>query len=237
MENLNASIEQFLNGELQENEIVEMEEKIKTDKAFAAEVAFYIVAKDAAKRAAQEKRKAEWFKTYKEKEATPKRINYVTLTGSFAAAASLVFVLFQFLINIDAQSPKEYAANYIENKMSVLPQQMGSTEDSLSTAIAYFNEGKIAEAKLIFEALPQKDTVLEYQGILALKQKNYGNALMLFEKLEKSNESLINKGGFYKSITLLQLDRKEEAKVVLNKLANDPDAFGNAEAKELLKNW
>lgn len=232
---MNEIINKYLDGEISDTDRLAIESRIKLDKVFADEVAFYIAAKSSAKRLAQENQKAVWEKIHLKKKRSPKKNTRVLyFIGSFAAAASVIFIL---LFNFNNSSPEQYASKYIEANMNLLPQTMGDSEDSLSKAIEYFNDGRILEAKKTLVLLNKSDEVLEYLGIIALKENNFSEALVLFENLEKSEVSLINKGMFYRAITLLQLNRKKEAKEILITISKNKDAFGSKNAKEILNLW
>jgi tetratricopeptide (TPR) repeat protein len=216
-------IDEYLAGSLSDTEKAEIDMQILKDKAFAKDFAMTLMAKKAAKEAADLERKKD-FESLKSGMDLQKRDNIFTkrYTKVWAAAASII-VLFGLFVLLDGKpSSEEIANNYIKSELSELPVLMGNDTDSLQKAIEFYNKKSYSEAANIFEKLANRNPKsLEYYGLTALQLEQYDKAATIFEKLSAKEEfrsrakllqalSLIKKGDKAKSQEIIKaIDKKD----------------------------
>lgn len=229
-------IDDFLSGKLSENERIKFEERLKFDKALVDEVAFIIATKHFHYHKSVQQKKEDWKKLYQEnnKKAKFSVSRAWTYTGTFAAAACLILLIYQFIF-INNPTSQEYVASYISTNYTTLSTQMGTDDGSISSAVELYNNKQYDQALKALDLIQANAKVLEYKGLTELQLKNYEAALTNFQEMEKMEDSVIKKAPFYQAITLIELNREKEAKVILEKIIKEPNLFGQKEAKELLK--
>jgi tetratricopeptide (TPR) repeat protein len=116
---------------------------------------------------------------------------------------------------------------------------MSGRSDSLQDGLRLNNEGKTAEAFVVFEKLALSDTsgfnAKKYAGFAALRLKEYEKALAYFEQLEIYSGFYSNPSLLMQAVTLMERNQPGDtakAKILLQKVvAND------LEGKELAQEW
>lgn len=229
MNNLDK-IEQYYNNTLTAVERAVFEAELKSNPDMAAEVAFYVQAKQAAQAEAHARRKAEWKALGQSVTQTQQRTRFYT----YAAAASVVLViasLFYYSLNHSfTHSPidKVWASAYIEKNFATLTTQMSSTADSLQMGISAYNAGDLEKAQVIFGELLKRDsldtTAEEYAGIVSLRRGDYDQAIKHFHRLSTRTDLVANPGKFYEALALLSRNRpldKSKAENLLKEVKAD----------------
>jgi tetratricopeptide (TPR) repeat protein len=245
-------IESYFKQTLSSAERAAFEVRCTTDEAFAAEVAFYIAARQALREELLMQKVNAWKTeediTQAEKapitaEESAPVISMVKKPGiirwvSYAAAACLILIASMFLFETKSASEK-LAANYISAAYGHIPQSMGNS-DSIQIAIQAYNAKNYDSALEYFKDVearnPENSDVKEYVGLCYLQQKDYDNALKEFEALA-AMDLHANSGNMLKATTLLLRNErgdKEEAKIILKKVV-DEQQVGSEEAAEWLK--
>jgi predicted Zn-dependent protease len=117
---------------------------------------------------------------------------------------------------------------------------MGGAQDSVQTALRLYNEGKLNEARVLFEKLneshPSDNKTNEYAGIVSLRLGDYDQALKHFRALDALN-LYANPGKFYVALTLLKRNGPgdaAEAKQLLQQVT-DQGLEHDADARKLLE--
>jgi tetratricopeptide (TPR) repeat protein len=178
-------IDAYLEGELSDTEKSEVDMQIAENKDFAKEFTFIILAKKAAKEAADAERKKD-FEALKSGLELQKNNNIFTKRYSkiWAAAASILVIMGLFLIFDTKPNAEKLANNYIKTQITELPVMMGADDDSLQLAIQFYNKKEYTNAQIIFEKLAVKNPkALEYLGLSALQLEQYDKAVQVFEQL------------------------------------------------------
>ncbi len=179
-------IDNFLSGTLPEAERKALEARMKTDTAFAKEVAVQLMAHKAAKQAADEARKADFDELRGQMSRQPKQPMVTIGRIAWAAAASLALIVGFFWLSNRPANELQLTENYISHELAQLPQLMGAEADSMQNAIALYNQKDYEKAKQIFEKIQSnKAKATEYAGLCALQSGDYKTALELFGQLEK----------------------------------------------------
>jgi len=157
-----------------------------------------------------------------------------------AAAVLLIFFL-GWTFFLKPASVQQLADEYIKNKFSEQPVQMGKSEDSIEIALGMFNKGEFEEAGKIADKIlssePGNPEALKLGGIVSLRLGNYEKALFNFQKLADQPGLFTNPGLFYKAITLIKRDHPgdmESAGVLLKKVV-DQNLDGKEQAEQWLK--
>ena len=207
-------IDNYYSNALSASERVDFENDLKNDPALAAEVAFYVQAKQAAQAEAHARRKAEWATLDNSLQKTTQR----TIFYRYAAAASVVlligvgWLLFQSTdqdnLRGEGDFDKNWAAAYVSKNFTTLNIQMSGSADSLQMGISSYNAGDVAKAQGVFNQLLERDSLnaeaQKYAGIVSLRRGNYDQAIKHFHRLGLRTDLAANPGKFYEALALLQ---------------------------------
>ncbi len=215
---MDKRIEAFINNELSDEEIRELEEHLRTDKQLAEELAFYLSVKRLAAQSPQrsrlEKRHEEWRQLKKGNVVTP-------ILGWRWAVAALVVVgiCLAWLLNTSPSSDlRGLSGKYISANFETLSVRMSGPEsnDSLQTAINAFNGGDLQHTLAICEGILQRDPsnteAMKTAGIAALRSKDYDKAIQYFQTLGNDTSLYGNPGRFYEALALLQKGGEQDIK-------------------------
>ncbi|MFC5408371.1 hypothetical protein ACFPMF_03565 [Larkinella bovis] len=233
-------IDDYFSGRLSPAERMRFETSLEADNRLAESVAFYLSTREAAKRAAHDRRKAE-FDALRQS-AVPVR---AFPTGfALAMAASVVLLLGlggYWLFQQKTASPVELADQYVQAHYRQLSSTMGGPGDRLQTGIGYYNQGKFAEAGAVFDELlmaqPHNDRIQEYAGLSALRTGNYDRAIERFQELGKRTDLYANPGLFLEALARLKRNQtgdREQAKTLLKTVVAQ-NLQGKAEAEKLIE--
>lgn len=235
----------YFNGELDNDERNQFDAKCSTDESFAAEVAFYISARSAAREALLKQKNEQWKKDGEGTEMSVvmpanKRMGLRWLP--YAAAACLVLVMAGYFL-FGRQTPERIAATYATANYAQLSQSMdGNTKDSLQLGIAQYNNKNYNAALSLFEWARTNDSsnydAKKYAGLAYLQLKDYNKAMLRFRDLS-AMKSAYNAGDMLQAITLLQRQApgdKQTAKALLEKVVREKEE-GSTVAAKALANW
>jgi tetratricopeptide (TPR) repeat protein len=237
MDNLDY-IENYFTGEPEASLKKEFEERITSDPEFAAEVAFYLSAKQVSGDVSRSAKKEQFKELYQNKKtARPAPVR--KLVYYFAAAAVAAGIIFGTYIITNTASPTEMANQYIQSNLQNLGVKMGGGADSIQDGLRLYNDGKMTEALATFEKIARADTssfnAKKYAGIAALRLKEYQKALSYFEQLEIYSGYYSNPALLLQAVTLMERNQpgdQAKAKLLLQKVvAND------LEGKEMAVEW
>ncbi|AXE19103.1 hypothetical protein DR864_15765 [Runella rosea] len=222
-------IDNYFEGRLSATEREAFERKLAQDKALADEVAFYLSTKAALKEANLQKRHAEWTR---QRSIRPLRWQW----ASGVAAAMVLLVVVWYFMTPSSLTLQEYAEVYIEENLTKLNIQMDTSNDSLQTAIDYYNHQKYQEALPIFNRLAASITsakAYEYEGLTQLHLKNYDAAIAIFERMAADTELLENRGKFYAALAHLKKGDTDTAHRLLEEVIAK-NLAGKAQAEQWL---
>ena len=229
-------------GLLSKEEVNTFEERIKNDPAFAADVAFYVSSRQAAKEMADEEREAHFRKIYKpgngyhHQEQPAKVVSLRTAMRVALAAAIITAVVVTVVLN-SKPSASGLASRYIDKEFAQLEVHMG-TADDLSKAVENYNNGKYTEAENGFERVLAKDSgsleIIKSAGIAALRAGDYEKALQHFRKMETFH-AYYNPAVLLQAVALMKRSQpgdKQEAKSLLQRVIDN-----NLDGKETAQEW
>jgi tetratricopeptide (TPR) repeat protein len=242
MDNLEY-IDNYFHSEKNPDQTRLFEQKIRDDAAFAADLAFYL----SARQAAAENPVADSLNRFRElyeadKRSKPGKARIIPLYMRWVAVAALVAaVIFGVFTSQERESPQELADHYIATDMQTLGLKMGK-EDELQKGSNLYNQKKYIEARAIFESLIQSDSTnfqaLENAGKASIQLGQYDIAMAYFRSLEIL-KVYASPEKFYEALTLMkrnQIGDKDKAKEILQEIvARDLDMKSTAE--KWLKKW
>ena len=237
-----AQIEKYLNDEMSLSERQNFEDQLLTNNELMQELAFYTHAKMANQAIAKEKRKAEFEALRKEFSKHPSGKIKPMIWISGMAASVIVALGFWWLLHTATPNPMEYADTYVQEHFQNLPVKMDGNADSLQMGLRLFNEQKLSEAQVIFEAILQRKNVdseaIKYAGITALRLKQFDKAIGYFQALSQQKNLYSNPGKFYEALTLMQQQpiNKKEIENLLKEVI-DNNLEGNQEARQLVNSY
>lgn len=241
MDNLDY-IENYFSNQPDPARIIEFEQRIQADPAFAEEVAFYLSALGVSRDASQAEKKQHFKKIY-QKHHVVSAFRVKKLIYYFAAAALVAGVIFGIYTFVNPISPPQLAGQYEKEHLQTLPVTMSSRSNSLQNGLRLYNEGNFDEALLQFESIIRSDTsnadAKKLAGIVSLRMKDYKKALGYFNQLETYTGLYSNPALFYQALTLMERNQPgdaREAKLLLQKIV-DQDLEGKEYAQEWLRKW
>ena len=247
MEDQMQYIDDFFQGKQSPDEVKVFEERITADPAFAANVAFYLSARQSGRDMVDEEKKKRYKELYSasnghHQKEKPGKVRPMYYAWRMAMAAAIIAAVIVTYVNLQGDSPREMANNYIANNYRELSVTMGR-EDELQRAANLYNEGKYTEAVAAFELIIRKDSssfqAVQYAGISALRIPEYDNALYYFRKLEKFRAQFANPAVLLQAVTLLKRNQqgdKDQARSLLQRVINE-NLDGKPTAEKLLKEW
>ena len=201
MDNLDYIDDYFSGGNTDEQKKI-FEQKIITDPAFAADVAFYTSTTATLKEQANEQKKARFKEIYLEQKVMPAKVIPIKNVWRYMAAASVVAAVIGLTLFFTAgkTSPKQLADAYITQNFATMQGiSMGTKKDSLQNGLDLYNHGKLTAALVQFESMAKNDSTdavaKKYAGIICLRFENYDEALQYFSSLEPVTR---NKGLFFR---------------------------------------
>jgi tetratricopeptide (TPR) repeat protein len=248
MENYLEYIDAYFNNELKPEEARQFEQRIKEDKGFVEEVAFYLSTRQVLKEEVIAEKK-EWFRELvKHSSSSPKlrSIGPVRKLWVYAAAAAVIIFIslagYLFLFK-QTTSPEQMAENYIKQNLESLGVKMGNSLDSIQNALRSYNEGRLDSSLEQFESIIQRDSsnnsAREDAGIVYLRLGNYDKALAYFQQLEKYSLAS-NPGTFYQALTLLKRNQpgdKQQARQLLRQVVEQHLKYEEIAQQWLEKKW
>jgi tetratricopeptide (TPR) repeat protein len=226
-------IENFLNGELQKEEILSIEERMARDSEFKNSV----MMQKAIMKGFSNKRKKDFRHKLQELERSmgpvkQKSGNRIYMYRIGAVAAVLLLLLVAKLV-IQTSPMNKYFEPYPNY---AAPVQRG--DDSFNKgreAFLFYEEGDFKSALEEFKNLPESDTIAFYKAQCLMATGDLGNASTLLERLIIDRESVfLEQSNWYLALLYLENGNSEQAKVSLEYLV-DHSGFHSEEAKTLLK--
>ena len=197
MNNSDEYIEAYFRNTLSDIEKKQFEERCVEDETFAREVALYITVSEGIRQKLLDQKKQQWNDDEGVKNNKNTAGKKITFRMWFPYAAAACILIAVMLIFIPGtETPHRLANEYVSSHFTYLSQTMGSSKDSLQ------------------------------QGIAAYNNKDYNNALHLFEKIYQSHPE---NGNAKKYVGLVYLITKNYDKALqhFEELANRSDLYGN----------
>ena len=212
-------ISNYLQKTLTASEQVDFDVLMQTDQGFANEVAFQQNLKKAItlnERNAAKK----MLQVFESEKTNQKSVSKWYVAASIAA----VFTISFWFLNQDSSSEQLFDSYYQTYPNIDAPTVRGTTQEDLkSKAFFEYDNGNYEKSVVLFAAInadEKKDFAIFYQGLSLMELQQYEKALVIFNEFETDKQSkflpMIN---WYKALIFIQLNKKEEAKIVLKNLS------------------
>lgn len=232
-------IEEYFKGELDAEEKKRFEDSIRTDPAFANEVAYYISVRHAAKELAEEDRLARFRTLETGRMAAP--ANVFSIKKVWLAAAAIAVLAISLLVLFSGSSVSKDARQYVDAKFGNVGALMSGAADLTQQGIDAYNHQQYTTAREKFEqalkAEPSNSQVLQLAGLTAYQLKDYSAALGHFRTLAALPGLYSNPGPFLQAATLLTRNEgndQQEARRLLDTVVQS-NLYGKDEAERWLK--
>ena len=233
-------IDDYFRGGLSQDELRLFDQRISDDPAFAGDLAFYVSAINMLQSQSDVERKQRFRDIYEQSKKKPQATRISLLVPYLAAAAVIGLISIIIFIFYPVSNPAQLADKYISQNLAALSVTMGGAQDSVQTALRLYNEGKLNDARVLFEKLneshPSDNKTKEYAGIVSLRLGDYDQALKHFRALDALN-LYANPGKFYVALTLLKRNGPgdaAESKQLLQQVT-DQGLEHDADARKLLE--
>ncbi len=246
-------ISRFLEGNMPEEEMIDMEVRYIQDPAFRQEVDSVRLMIEGIRSSGRQTTKEE--KLERLRSAQFDEISFSKTTGrqdgpaitrrrklvaTLSIAASVLILIFAIspLFKPKSVNPSElFVTHFRPAEDIVLAGTRGTGDDLDRQAYEAYRLGNYAEALEIFESQiedsPYRLTDLFYLGNCYLTEGRWQEASQAFDEVIRARTSLAEDAKWYLALSYLQLNRLDEAQGLLEEIAADNQVEGNA--RKLLK--
>lgn len=162
---------------------------------------------------------------------------FLRIAMAAAAMLLLLVVAFQFL-NTELNNQELFANNYEAYELP-FNNRAETTDQLLTQAGTLYQQEKYAEALPQLQQLIDDgkgdDRIKLALGICHLELKNYDKAITVLKQASNQEGFLYqDQAQWYTALAYLQLDKVTESKSLLQQLVNNPKAYFNKQAQQLL---
>ncbi len=228
-----AIIEAYLGGELPKSEVVAVEERMESDRAFASKVEIVRDMSIALKGDANKFNETLASVMILEEKKVKKIVPFQKLLMVAAAVAGLMVVF--FLLNT-SDSKNLYSA-YFEIPPENIITRNNESGTTLDQAISAYKRSEYEEALSLFDRIEPKSTeVTFYTAICYMAEGNQTRSAQILENLQGTAGSLNSAVDWYLGLSHFQLGHEDEARKVLTKLA-ETDGYYARRAQDFLAEW
>jgi len=234
------AFENHLSGNLSEKEILEFEDRLKSDSEFKKAFTTYQELSGFLEHEIGNEEESASFKNnlksisdkYFEEKTTSKKVIKFNFY-KYAIAACVVLFLGIFMFNQFSNPSYDNYMIYDEVSLTV----RGSQEGLKAKAEEAFNTKHFAEAENYFTQLLEEDTsnqeLLLYKGVTLLEQNKFAEADFLFGKLTQGNSVFKNKAIWYLALSKLKQKEFDDCAKILKTITEETEDY--KQAKKLLK--
>ncbi len=239
-------IQQYINGELSNDEVVAFEAAIRANPILAEEVKLYktidremqeqVVGKANATdvQTSLQELTNEFFSTPKAKVISVKK--YWWAVGA-AAAAVLLFFLLRPAFNTRFDNAKLYAAYTKDVKELSTEVRGGNTDSLLSAAAKLYNTKNFKAAipllKEVVDKVPESKEFYIAAGYCYMQIENTDSAILIFDEIIKTTSIYKSRAQWYKALALLKQNKIDSCYADLKLIPEGADNY--KAARELMK--
>ena len=237
-------ISQYLGGELSGEALITFEKEIASNPALAKEISLYKTIDEEMpfrlKHQEEKKNLSATLRRFNEAYFNKPVAKVKNITrwwyaaGAVAAAAILIFIFKPF--SSQTFNNEQLFANYIKDVEDLPGSQRGSNDTVLLNAISLYNKKDYVNTLPLLQNIltnkPGETELVLATGICYLQTGKYDTAINVFNKIVDGASVFKNKATWYKALTYLKQDKREECYKILAMLPVDADNF--KEAKELM---
>lgn len=253
-------IDDYFQKQLSEEQRRSFEARCLSDKKFAGEVAMYVSTRQALRETLIQQKNQEWaalvpddlltttatatagqtFEPASTQSTTQAPVKKLNITRWLALAAACIIATVVIYPLFQQDSADQLVHEYVRNEL-VLSNTMDASRDSMQTAIVAYKNQHYPEAIQIFSSLskthPEDQQTLKYLGQSYLLNKNYNEAINVFDRLSAIPGLQSNAGPFLKGITLMERNQpgdRQLAKTLFQQVT-EQDLEGKKQAEEWLR--
>jgi TolA-binding protein len=241
-------ISRFLEGNMPEEEMIDMEVRYIQDPAFRQEVDSVRLLIEGIRTSGRQTTKEEKlerlrlaqfdeisFSKTTGRQDVPAITRRRKLVATLSIAASVLILIFAIspLFNPKSVDPGQLFVTHFKPAVSVVSIGTRSySEDQEREAYQAYRLGDYADALAIFESeideSPYRLTDLFYLGNCYLTEGRWLEASQAFDEVIQARTPLAEDGKWYLALSYLQLDRLDQAQELLEEIAADNQVEGNA---------
>lgn len=236
-----AIIEQYLDGELQGNDIQKFELQIQTDKDIKDDLFIQRKIREVLKNKDEFDLRVKLNKIQDNYKNEKKKVHKKTsvLTYVFITLSVLIVISVFFLFNNKLSNDELYEKYYKHYSSEIITQSSEvSTDNNYIKALSIYDKGlykvAISEFEKINESSPYYISKEYYTGLSYMELQNYSEAINHFNTVAKSNNSLIVENAiWYSALCYLKINKNQLAIEQFKKLLDKDSAF-KKEAVEII---
>lgn len=241
-EELTIYIERYLDGELSDEEKLQFEQNLLSDKVLAKELKLHKVIRESIGNEELRDLRAQLntlTNEYRKKESIIRRVKHTVL---YAASVTIFVVFSVFYFHDSKVSNDELFSKYYE-RFDFETATRGSTDtstDIFTNALLNYEDGKYNEAIEQFEKIP--DTSEYYSskefvtGLSYMELKNYNNAIRRFESVIYDKRNIFYYDAiWYCGLCYVKTNQTKKAKQIFIYLKRN-SSFYQEKSEEILKN-
>ncbi len=231
-------IERYFQGKLEEGDLWEFKKALEVDAEFAEEVNLYkeLLAMQ------QQAAKTTLLDTmqqihHKSNSGGIQRFIHTYKYAAAAAAFALLFGIGMLLATVFSSSSNQqlYSA-YFQPEQSILNVRSAgiSMEQTVMQGLQYYELSEYQAALEMFEMAPTNLLGKLYSGIALMELNEFNSAVAKFNYIIQHNDNLfVDQSEWYLSLCYLKLDKTEDARMMLAKIADDRSIY-KVKAQKLL---
>ena len=235
-------IEQYVNGEMDEDQARNFLLKLKEDKDLAAEYKFEMELTDAIRDEDTLELRRKLMKILHESKRKPGYLRYMySRPYQIAAAASVILLLATiFLVFLLQRKPsnERLFSNYY-NSEQPLRVTRGSDTDLMEALRLFQNKDFIHAVEhfdLILQGDPDNSAVRFYQSICHIETDQFGKAIINLSEIARNNNSLYRRSAeWYLALCYLKIGETERAVDLFRHIADDKIHDYQEDAAQILR--
>lgn len=229
-------IQRYFDSDFSHEEKIEFEKQLELDEELKAEFNLYKALIDGVIQHSSDEFKQQFKEIDKRLDQLEnKKTSRFQKWIGYAASIIIIIGVSQYLFM--PKTSNSLVAKYWEEDRGT-PNFMGvASSSTFSKFMEFYKMEQYDSAyKIIPSIVNQSDTLNYYAGIVEYKRDEIDRAIVYFQKVIHSQESVyFEKAEFRLSLCLLKVKKNNEAKKIVKKIAQSQDHLYNEIAKELLK--
>ncbi|MEM9920503.1 MAG: tetratricopeptide repeat protein [Bacteroidota bacterium] len=169
----------------------------------------------------------------------PKSRGFLYILIAVGLIAAILLALF-LLRPAPPEPAKLYATYYQPYQVTLGSRDLNSDSPQIAQVESLYQSGQYQAAKSLFESLlaadPSNGMLQLGLGICQLEEGQLEPATTTFQAIiDQNNPQFKDQGRWYLALTLIRSNQAEQAKSLLEQLAQDPDADHHRDAQTLLQ--
>ncbi len=232
--NYNEKIDQYLDGELESEEMASFEQSMNNDPSLEEEVRQNLLLREVAQEGYKENMRANIRKWKAENKQSGSKFNMKKLRIQLAAAASILIIIVATLFGVVAPqfSNEGIASRYYEPETDLGLIRGNNDADILRQAFENYEQANYSGAIPGFQRYPDNDKALYGLGLSYFQIEDFDSAINTFQDLvARDNIEYSEKAEFYLLLSYLKANQiNSDFQQLLDKMIQDEGYYvGQAE--------